>query len=109
VVGIGDEHFLHNKKLGEILSPSFCLHGHVGGHFHLPVALASVIDGYFEAFGSFIGNPVCAALTTDKRRYIPHDNHAKAEVNGKGGCALRFCPTANVTNVFCAHGFLRVR
>ena len=99
-----------DEKNSEKFSPSFLfLRRHVSGHFNLPVTLAGVIDGYFKTFSGFVGNPVRAALTADKGRYIPHDNHAEAEVNGKSSCSLRFGPAANMAKIFCVHGFLRVR
>lgn len=85
------------------------LRGHVCGHFHLPVTQAGVIDGFFQAFGSFVGDPVRAALATDEGRDIPYDNHTEAKVNGKGGCALHFRPATNWAIILFIHGFLRVR
>lgn len=82
---------------------------HIRSHFHLPVTLAGVMDGDFKAFGGFIGDPVRAALVADKGRHVTNDNHAEAEVNGKGGCAFCFISAANGTIILFTHDFLRVR
>ena len=79
------------QKNSENSSPSFgFLRGHIGGHFHLSVTFARVIDGYFKALGGFVGDPVCAALFTNEGWHIADNNHPEAEMISERGCAFYF-------------------
>jgi hypothetical protein len=69
--------------------------------------LAGVINGFFKTLGGFVRDPIRAALVADKGWHVPHNDHAESEVNGKSGCALRFCSPANRTRFFRFHGFLK--
>jgi hypothetical protein len=82
-----------------------------GGHFHLAVTLAGVVHHAFEAFGDVIGNPVCTALGANQRGDIPYNDHAKSQVNGKGGRTRSFLSAAIGAGfgIQGVHGFLRVR
>lgn len=56
------------QKNSENSSPSFgFLRGHIGGHFHLSVTFARVIDGYFKALG------VSSAIQS-----VPHCSQTRA-------------------------------